>query len=137
MAHLRVLLLALLASGSIAQAQARLTEADALMVDFATAWSADDADALRALLAADVVLLGAEPVVGADAVMAWAEGQMAASPALVLAPLYSAAQQGRVYQVGRWTLGEATGVHTFLWEADGEGQWRLASLYILDDAEEE
>lgn len=114
-----------------------LSEVDTQMAAFAAAWAHDDAEAVRGLMADDVVLLSGsagDATRGAEAVMGWARTQMEATSVLLLVPMYSRMGDGRAYQVGHWRLGPATGVHTFAWERDPAGAWRLASLYILDDA---
>lgn len=109
---------------------------DESMMEFAVAWSTDDETAVRGLIADDVVLLGREPLAGADAVMGWARQQMAGSGTLVLWPLHSEQHGDATLQVGRWKLGPASGVHTFLWRRQGDGVWRIDSMHILDAATE-
>ncbi|MEP0546595.1 MAG: hypothetical protein ABJF88_06660 [Rhodothermales bacterium] len=128
-------LLALLFAGRSAAAQPAADSfpvADERMMDFAVAWSTDDEAAVRGLMAGDVVLLGREPLVGADAVMGWARQQMAGSGTLVLWPLHSEQHGDAAFQTGRWKLGAGTGVHTFQWQRQEDGVWRITSLYILD-----
>lgn len=108
--------------------------ADERMMDFAVAWSTDDEAAVRSLMADDVVLLSREPLIGAEAVMAWARQQMAGSGTLALWPLHSEQHGDTAFHMGRWKLGASTGVHTFAWERQDDGTWRLASLHILDAA---
>ncbi len=110
--------------------------ADERMMDFAVAWSTDDEAAVRELMADDAVLLGREPLVGADAVMGWAREQMAGSGTLVLWPLHSEQHGDTAFQVGRWKLGAGGGVHTFQWKREKDGVWRIASIHILDAAAE-
>lgn len=132
-----LLLLALTAFARPAAAQAASDSsplADERMMDFAVAWSTDDEAAVQGLMADDVVLLGREPLVGAEAVMGWARQQMVGSGTLVLWPLHSEQHGGTAFQVGRWKLGASSGVHTFPWEREEDGVWRLASIYILDGA---
>ena len=119
-----------------AQEAASSTLADERMMDFAVAWSTDDETAVRSLMADDAVLLGREPLVGADAVMGWARRQMAGSGTLVLWPLHSDQHGDAAFQVGRWKMGASSGVHTFRWERQEDGVWRIASMHILDAAAE-
>lgn len=104
---------------------------DELMGRFATAWNTDDADALRSLLADDVVLLGSNQAGAAAVIDGWARQQMAAQDdPLVIAPLHSAIHGNMAHQMGLWRIGAVEGIHTFIWNRGGDGAWRIAKIFI-------
>ncbi len=136
MRNAALLFLALTAFGRPAAAQFAASTIDEHMMEFAVAWSTDNEAAVQSLMTEDVVLLGREPLVGVENVMGWARQQMARSGTLVLWPVHSEQHGDTAFQMGRWKLGASSGVHTFLWQQQDDGTWRLASIYILDSSSE-
>lgn len=72
----------------------------------------------------------------------WATANMAASSDLAVTPALAAAGGDAVHHSGRWSLRIAppgvpsftsTGSHTFVWQRQTDGEWRLQMIHIADD----
>ena len=109
-----------------------------LMSAFAKAWSADDSTSLFRMFQDDVQLFMSPVHTGRDAVQQWARENMKTSGRLSITPLRSGGNADTLYQSGRWVLGLAgkgtqTGVHTFVFTKTEGDDWKISSMYILDD----
>ena len=114
---------------------------DRLMAQFAEAWSRDDSAAVALMFAEDALFLETDTLyAGRDAIDAFQSPIMAGSEGMEITPLRSGTSGDLAFQVGRWTLahegGPSTGVHTFVFRRDPDGEWRVVSAHVEgDDAE--
>src|SRR5581483_6256043 len=104
---------------------------DALMAQFAKAWTQKDVAAVANLFADDVTLVGKPPTIGRDAVVAWAKRQMASGGGMTIEGLRSGVGGSVAFHAGRWTLGTGTGSHTFVMRQFADGKWRIISMLIV------
>lgn len=118
--------------------------ADSLMSRFVSVWNSDDYDALPDLFAADVVYLDAnnQHVVGRDSFAIALRGAMENTRQMAITPVRSGGSGDRAYHIGRWTLDGGArpahrGVHSFIFQREGDGQWRIATAHVenADSAE--
>jgi len=112
--------------------------ADALMEQFAQAWTRGDAARLAELLADDVTLVGEQPMHGRDAVLAWAKAHLAGSGKLVFKSERSGMSGWVTFQMGRWTLEDKSGKsiagnHTFVFRRYQDGVWRIIAMHVDPD----
>ena len=112
--------------------------ADALMERFAEAWSQNDLDAVRQMLADDVVVVSNDTLHdGPDAVLARWEVLMAGTGEMTVTPIRSGETDGAVYQIGRWQLEQNDtafgGTHHATFRAMPDGAYRLITAHISTD----
>lgn len=133
--------LSLLAQSNVLHAQeVESTVADQLMAQWVEMWRTDDVEAVRHLYAEDVVLHAdtfAGGVVGIEAVMDATEQRMRVAGPLQISPLDSFQGGDLSYQVGRFSIDEATGSYTFIFARRSDGEWKLRYTYYLHDPESE
>lgn len=127
-----LLALLILAPASYAQ------DADSLMERFASAWTRDDAEAVRQMLADDVVVVDNDALLDSpDAVIAEWGPNMEATGSMTITPIRSGATDDALYQVGRWTIdyegGQSAGSHHFTFRETPDGAYRLVAAHIRTD----
>ena len=127
-------LLALLMFAPASYAQ----DADALMERFADAWSQDDAEAVRQMLADDVIVVDNDALLDSpDAVIAEWSPNMEATGRMTITPTRSGTAGDAAYQVGRWTIeyeGDTfAGSHHFTFREEPGGAYRLVAAHIRTD----
>lgn len=137
------LLIALAAPAATAQPTAqtaRSAVADSLMQRWVEIWNARDADAMRDLFAADVVMMDdalGTTGEGRDTLMPGYVSAMAETHSLQVRPFYSYDEGGHAYHVGRWIIygpeSWRTGTYTFIFDREPDGEWELQSTYYTHD----
>jgi len=132
-----LLVLPILALPAVAQTP------DELMDRFVTAWNADDAAAIEAMLADDVIYFDAhEMEEGRNPVATSWRGARDASDEMRITTLRSGGVDDLAYHVGRWELiaegrTEWEGVYTFIFQQGADETWRIVSAHVEDTGEAE
>jgi ketosteroid isomerase-like protein len=109
-----------------------------LMERFAAAWTEKDHAGIEAMLAEDAIYFSAREMhEGRMAVATSWRASMDATEEVIITPLRAGAEGSTAYHVGRWQLtgnGRVVleGVHSFLFQRDGDGIWKIASAHVED-----
>jgi len=115
--------------------------ADEQMQHFAASWTANDPDAVAAMLADDVVFLDGGVTKNREETEATLRRDVTGTDAMDITSIHSAEMGDGSFQTGRWqiTVGDnqVEGFHTFTFRREADGEWRIVGMHVEKPPEDE